>query len=90
MLETRVRLVNPLGLHARAAAKLAGRASQFSSRIMLCSVASEDRANARSILDLLALGATFGTTIHITADGEDEAKALEDISRLLETGFGEI
>lgn len=90
MLETRVRLVNPLGLHARAAAKLVRCASQFSSEIMLCRLPSEDRANARSILDLLALGATFGTTIHITADGEDEVKALEDISRLLETGFGEI
>jgi len=39
---------------------------------------------------LLALGATFGTMIHLTADGEDEVKALEDVSRLLETGFGEI
>ncbi|MBA3770090.1 MAG: HPr family phosphocarrier protein, partial [Blastocatellia bacterium] len=47
MLETRVRLVNPLGLHARAAAKLAGRASQFSSKIMLCRLPSEDRANGR-------------------------------------------
>ena len=90
MVETRVRLVNPLGLHARAAAKLVELASQFSSKIMLCRLPLEDRANARSILDLLALGASFGTTIHITADGEDEAKALEDISRLLETGFGEI
>ncbi len=90
MLETRVRLVNPLGLHARAAAMLVRCASQFSSEIMLCRLPSGDRANARSILDLLALGASFGTTIHITADGEDEVKALEEIGRLLETGFGEI
>ena len=90
MVETQVRLVNPLGLHARAAATLVRRASQFSSKVTLCRLPSEDRANARSILDLLALGATFGTTIHVTADGEDEVKALEDISRLLEAGFGEI
>ncbi len=90
MVETRVRLVNPLGLHARAAAKLVELASQFSSKILLCRLPSEDRANAKSILDLLALGAAVGTTIHITADGVDEVKALEDISRLLETGFGEI
>ena len=90
MVETRVRLVNPLGLHARAAATLVRRASQFSCKIMLCRLPSEHRANARSILDLLALGASCGATIHITADGEDEVKALEDIRRLLETGFGEI
>jgi phosphocarrier protein HPr len=90
MLEGSVNVVNPLGLHARAAAQLVRYAGKFRSRIMLHRTDSNACANAKSILSVLALAATVGTILRIEIDGEDEQEALETLTSLFESGFGEI
>ena len=83
-------MVNPLGLHARAAAQLVRLAGSFQSRIVLRRVGSEISADARSILSLLTLSASIGSHLDIKVEGEDAEAALAAVSELFETGFGEI
>ena len=90
MLEGSVILVNPLGLHARAAAQLVRLAGKFRSRIILRRTDCDNSANAKSILSVLALAATVGTTLSLEIDGEDEQDALKSLTSLFESGFGEI
>lgn len=90
MLEQKVTLVNPLGLHARAAAKLVRCAAQFKSRIILHNAAANATANAKSILSLLALAASFGVVLDLKIDGPDELAAAEAINELFAAGFGEL
>ena len=90
MVERHVTLVNRLGLHARAAAKLVRLVSEFKCSVKLYNPKVERYADARSILDLLTLGASFGVTLDISADGEDEIAAIDSISQLFADGFGEL
>ena len=90
MLEYKVKLVNPLGLHARAAAKLVRCAGQFKSRIILKNPTVNATANGKSILSLLALAASFGVTLDLIIEGMDETEAFEAITKLFTDGFGEI
>ncbi len=90
MLEGSVKVVNPLGLHARAAAQLVRVAGQFRSRIILRRDDSAASANAKSILSLLALAAPIGTQLSIQADGADETEAFSAVMALFADGFGEI
>ena len=64
-----VTIVNRLGLHARAAAKLVNLAGRFSARIELVTAAK--RADAKSIMSVLMLAATKGTELKLDADGDD-------------------
>lgn len=80
-------IINKLGLHARAAAKLIHCANQFSSKIQLTS--SEKSADAKSILALMTLAASQGTPISISAEGDDEQHAIIAISNLIDDYFGE-
>lgn len=83
-----VDVTNPLGLHARAAARFVHAASGFSSRIR---VGCGDREmDGKSIMGLLLLAAARGTTITITAEGEDEGAAVEALRDLVERGFEDI
>ena len=78
---------NRLGLHARAAAKFVHTATRFTSHIR---VSREGRTmDGKSIIGILLLAAGAGTTVAITADGIDEADAVEALCRLVEGGFGE-
>ena len=71
------------GLHARPASKLVALAQSFSSNITLrC---NEQIASARSILSILLLCATMGSSIHIQAEGEDEDRAIRAIQSVFET-----
>ena len=80
-------VVNPLGLHARAAAKFVHVATRFESRIR---VGRESRVmDGKSIMGILLLAASRGTTLTVTADGPDEASAVEALVALVESGFGE-
>lgn len=83
-----VTICNPLGLHARAAAKFVHLASRFSSRV------SVERAgrqvDGKSILGVLLLAAASGTTITITAEGDDAATVLDELCALVSSGFGEL
>jgi phosphocarrier protein HPr len=90
MLEGSVKVINQLGLHARAAAQLVRVAGKFRSRITLRRTDSDTSANAKSILSLLALAAPIGTQLLVEADGVDENEALQSVIDLFGGGFGEI
>ena len=80
-------IVNPLGLHARAAAKFVHTAGRFTAHIK---VARGDRdVDGKSIMGLLLLAAAQGSTIRITADGPDEADAIAALCELAMRGFDE-
>ena len=83
-------VVNPLGLHARAAAQLVRVAGKYRSRITLHRGDSNAFANAKSILSVLALAASVGTVLRIRAEGDDESDAFDAITKLFADGFGEV
>ena len=91
MKSARVTIINPTGLHARPASEFVSKAKQFSSRITIKNAAQEASApvNAKSIIHLLTLGLTQGSVAELTADGEDEAAAIEALKQLVESGLGE-
>jgi phosphocarrier protein len=85
--ERAVTVVNELGLHARAAARFVHMASRFESQIR---VGRDARMmDGKSILGILLLAASRGTTITISAQGADEHDAVDALVRLVESGFGE-
>jgi phosphocarrier protein len=81
------RIINTRGLHARAAAKLARTAGQFTSQVSVAT--GEAAVNARSIMGLLMLGAPRGSELTLVAKGSDAKEALEALVWLIEDGFGE-
>jgi len=82
-----VRITNPLGLHARAAARFVHAASAFSCEVR---VACGSRVmDGKSIMGLLLLAAPRGAQLTISAEGDDEREALDALSALVERGFGE-
>ncbi len=87
MQEVTFTLRNKVGLHARPAAVLVQRAKNFKSRISLSKDART--VDAKSILNVLTLGAERGAVVTLRADGEDEALAVNDLSQLIESNFGE-
>ena len=78
---------NKLGLHARAAAKIAQTSTQFQSRIRIIKNGRE--ANAKSMLDIMTLSCPQGTRIELRAEGQDAAEALAALAVLFENRFGE-
>lgn len=89
MIGCEVRVVNRLGLHARAAAQLVRTASGFQSAVRLERADRAGAADAKSILSVLVLAAARGTELRVTADGTDEQAALDAVCRLISSGFGE-
>ena len=82
-----VTVTNPLGLHARAAAKFVNVAARFQSHIR---VARDARVmDGKSIMGILLLAASRGSALVISADGADETEAVDALIRLVESGFGE-
>jgi phosphotransferase system HPr (HPr) family protein len=80
-------VTNELGLHARAAARFVHIATRFASQIR---VARDARVmDGKSIMGILLLAAARGTTLVISAEGADEAMAVDALTRLVESGFGE-
>jgi phosphocarrier protein HPr len=90
MLERRVLIINPLGLHARAAAQLVRAAGKFRSSIHLKRLDAPVTANAKSILSVLGLAAGLDVELVILVDGVDETDAMARIEKLFLDGFGEI
>ena len=80
-------IVNKLGLHARAAAKLIDLASGFESRIRMYRDGRE--ADAKSIMQVMMLAASKGTDLEVAAQGPDAAEAVAAIERLVVGRFGE-
>jgi phosphocarrier protein HPr len=82
-----VTVSNQLGLHARAAARFVHLATRFASQIR---VARDARVmDGKSIMGILLLAAARGTTLVITAEGVDETMAVDALTQLVASGFGE-
>jgi len=85
--EADVQIVNRLGLHARAAARLVHVANRFRCTITVSKGSS--KVDGKSILGLLTLAASKGTRLRLAADGEDENEALAELGKLIGDRFGE-
>ncbi len=82
-------IVNPLGLHLRAARRLVEEANRFDSKIEL-EKRSGPTVNAKSILGVLLLEGVQGTSMRVLADGPDARDAIQALTALIESGFGEL
>ncbi len=87
MIERRIKLVNRLGLHARAASKLVQTASRFEAQVWV--ERDGRRVNAKSIMGVLLLAAPCGEELLLRAEGEDEVEAMAAVQELIENRFGE-
>ncbi|HHW67742.1 MAG: phosphocarrier protein HPr [Epulopiscium sp.] len=90
MKQVEVTLMNEEGLHARPASIFAKTAFKFKSDIKVYKNGNKDKEyNPKSILSVLSMGAAKGDTLLITAEGEDEDLAVEELKKLVESKFGE-
>lgn len=80
-------IINKLGLHARAAAKFVNISSRFSSDIWV--ECRGQKINGKSIMGLMMLMASKGTTVRLITDGDDEMQALVALEALIGNYFGE-
>ena len=87
MLQREAEIINKLGLHARASAKLTQTAGKFASDIWL--TRNGRRVNAKSIMGVMMLAAAKGATVTIDTSGADEADAMQALQRLIAERFGE-
>ncbi len=87
MISRGVTICNSVGLHARPATFFVQKANSYKSSIW---VEKEDcRVNAKSLLGVLSLGITKGTSITLIADGIDESEAVAGLAELIDSAFGE-
>ena len=82
-----ITIINKLGLHARAAAKLVGVASHFEASVLL--EKSGNQVNGKSIMGVMMLAAGKGSKVVLSVDGEDEDAALAAVIELINNRFGE-
>jgi phosphocarrier protein len=87
MTEKIVTVINRAGIHARPSALLVQTTKNFKSNIYI--EKNNDRINAKSIMGIITLGASYGTELKIIAEGEDEQTAVETVARLFESKFEE-
>ena len=87
MRQREAEIVNKLGLHARAAAKLTQLAGKFKSEIWLSR--NGRRVNAKSIMGVMMLAANKGSSIAIETEGEDENEAMQALLNLIGNCFEE-
>jgi phosphocarrier protein len=81
-------IVNPLGLHARAASTFASLANKFKADVWISKEGTE--VNAKSILGVLMLACSQGSLIGLRTEGADADKAYEALGKLISSGFGEL
>ena len=87
MLSENIVIINKLGLHARAAAKFVSTATKFESNIQ---ISKDNRSvDGKSIMSVMMLAASCGTTITLETDGPDEQEAFRAIQDLINDKFGE-
>ena len=84
-----VTIVNRLGLHARPAMSFVDAASGCKSRVTVRRTDGDQPVDGKSIMQLLMLAATQGTTLEIVAEGADADDAIERLCALVESKFGE-
>lgn len=87
MIEKEIEIVNKLGLHARASAKLTQLAAKFQSEVWM--TRNKRRVNAKSIMGVMMLAAGKGTTVLIEVNGEDEQACFDALLQLIQDKFGE-
>ena len=87
MLKQEVTICNKLGLHARAAMKLVNLAGRYQSDVLL--IHNNREVNAKSIMNLMVIGAPYGTKITLTSEGPDEEQALAAVIELIKNKFDE-
>lgn len=87
MIRKEIEIINKLGLHARAAAKLVTCASTFASHVQV--EKDGQRVNGKSIMGIMMLAASQGTWVTLHVDGEDEESACTALERLIANRFGE-
>jgi phosphocarrier protein HPr len=87
MLQREVEIINKLGLHARASAKLTQVAGGFEADVWLSR--NGRRVNAKSIMGVMMLAAAKGTTVVVETDGPDEQQAMQAIEKLVANRFDE-
>lgn len=86
-MERTVEIVNKLGLHARAAAKLVTLASKFAADVRVRKDGRE--VSGKSIMGVMMLAAAMGSRITLIAEGEDAEQALDELEALVKERFGE-
>jgi len=87
MLKKEFLIINKLGLHARASALFVKTASRFDAEVRLDKEGIE--VNGKSIMGIMMLAASKGTTVSLSVEGADEVEALQAIGDLITNGFGE-
>jgi len=87
MTERFITVINRAGVHARPSALLVQTTKNYKSNIYI--EKGGDRINAKSIMGIITLGASYGTELKVIADGEDEEAAVNSIVRLFESKFEE-
>ena len=87
MQKQKTTIINKLGLHARASAKLTKLAGAFPCQVWVTK--GERRVNAKSIMGVMMLAAGLGSEIELETDGEQEAEAMQALLTLLADKFGE-
>lgn len=86
--EQEVKIVNKYGLHARPAMQFVELANRFSSKIEVSNASLT--VDAKSIMSVMRLAATKGTPLRIVADGPDAQQAVDALTQLVTSGFGEM
>ncbi len=87
MITRELQIINKLGLHARAAAKLVKLSSSFASNIDI--EKEGQRVNSKSIMGVMMLAAGCGSMVTLTVEGEDEADAMDAVTDLINRRFDE-
>lgn len=87
MIRKEITIINKLGLHARASAKFVSCASRFSSQIEMAK--DTKLVNGKSIMGVMMLGATKGSSLELIIEGEDEQEAFTAIEALINNRFDE-
>ena len=87
MQQKEIEIINKLGLHARAAAKLVKLAGSFDCQIEI--EKDKQKVNAKSIMGVMMLAASRGNVVTILANGREEEQAIESVEKLFQDRFGE-
>lgn len=88
MIKKELEIINKLGVHARASAKLTQLASKFKSEVWMSY--NNQRVNAKSIMGVMMLAAGKGSVVLLEAEGVDEAECLQALETLVNDRFGEL
>ena len=85
----RTTIVNKTGLHARPASQFTREANQFNADITVVNCENGKEGNAKSIINVIAMGLVKGIEVEIRAEGDDEQQAVDALTALIDSGFGE-